>query len=63
MQTFKTVEEMEKELHVYAEGPGVQTTNELLMRYKALRAAFIAETDGKDPDDAEKKFMKEGKKD
>lgn len=56
---MKNLEEIEQILNTYTGGPILpMTAKELLAKYKALRSAFISETDGLDPDEAEKRFLK-----
>ena len=55
---MKSIAEIEQILTTYTSGPIVPATaKELLAKYKALRTAYIAETDGQDPDEAEGRFL------
>lgn len=55
---MRSLEELESIIKTYQGGPILPVAaKELLEKYKALRAAFIAETDGGDPDVAEAKFL------
>lgn len=56
---MRTLEELESILATYQGGPILPVAaKELLAKYKALRTAYIADTDGLDPDEAEKRFLK-----
>lgn len=60
---MRNMNELESIINTYSSGPILPiAAKELLLKYKALRKAFVAETDGLDPDEIEKHFLKEEKK-
>lgn len=60
---MRTLSELESILTTYSSGPILPVAaKELLLKYKALRTAYVADTDGLDPDEAERKYLKEAKK-
>lgn len=57
MKTLSEIREVIAESKMM--GPALRISAEdLLKHYDALRTAFIAETDGQDPDQAERRFLK-----
>jgi len=58
VSALRTISEIEQILNTYQGGPILPAAaKELLKHYKALESAFVAETDGLDPEVAKRRFL------